>query len=136
MNKFDTISTTLNINPEQGIAAFVANLIPPAGYTFKEMIRKGKTAKVIYMKNIVVDKDDGDCRIALPPAIKRLPVVAFEYPDSGTSKMRQRYVRVAEATADYIKGNELDDPNSKLDGQFKSFSRTRIVKNGVALVRF
>jgi len=134
MNNFDTITQTLNVNPEQGIAAFVANLIPPKGYTFKEMIRKGKTAKIIYMK--IPDKNDGDIRIALPPHVQKLPVVAFEYPDSGTSKMRQRYVRVAEATADYIKGNELDDPDSKLDGQFKSFSRTRIVKNGVALVRF
>ena len=66
----------------------------------------------------------------------KLPVVAFEYPDSGTNKMRQRYVRVHEANADYIKGPELDAPGSQKDGQFKTFCRTRIVQNGVALVSF
>ena len=69
-------------------------------------------------------------------ATVRFPVVAFEYPDSGTNKMRQRYVRVVEANDDYIKGNELDTPGSQIVGQFKTFSRTRIVKNGVALVTF
>ena len=66
----------------------------------------------------------------------RCPVVAFEYPDSGTSKMRQRYLKVVEASADYIKGYELDAPGSKKEGQFKTFCRTRIVQNGVALVSF
>ena len=37
----------------------------------------------------------------------RSPVVAFDYPDSGTNKMKLRYVKVAEATADYVKGNEF-----------------------------
>lgn len=135
MNKFDTITETFNVNPEQGIAAFVANLIPPVGYTFKEMIRKGKTAKVIYMKNIKVD--DGDVRIALPPRVERFPVVRFEYPESDSGKMKVRYIRVEEANGDHIKGRELDSPDSnKKDGQFKTFSRNRIVQNGITLVKF
>lgn len=66
----------------------------------------------------------------------RLPVVAFEYPASDTNKMKQRYVRVAEATPDYIKGNELDTPGSVKDGTFKTFLRNRMVKDGVSLVSF
>lgn len=67
---------------------------------------------------------------------ERYPVVFFEYPDSGTNKMRQRYLKVVEANADYIKGYELDDPTSKKEGMFKTFSKTRIVKNGISLVSF
>ena len=65
-----------------------------------------------------------------------LPVVEFEYPDSATGKMKLRYLRVVEADADYVKGYELDDPASKKDGQFKTFSRTRLCRNGVSLLTF
>ncbi len=37
---------------------------------------------------------------------------------------------------DYIKGYELDAPGSKKEGQFKSFLRNRLVRNGVSLVSF
>lgn len=66
----------------------------------------------------------------------RLPVVQFEYPESETDKMKLRYVRVSEANDDYIKGEEIDSPGSKREGQFKSFKRTRMVRNGVALLSF
>lgn len=64
------------------------------------------------------------------------PVVEFEYPDSDTGKMKVRYLRVTSADADYVKGYELDDAHSKKDGQFKTFSRNRLVRNGVSLVSF
>lgn len=67
---------------------------------------------------------------------ERFPVVEFEYPDSQTSKMKLRYLRVVEASADYIKGYELDSPASKKDGQFKTFSRTRLTRNSPTLVSF
>ena len=66
----------------------------------------------------------------------RNPIVRFEYPDSETNHMRVRYVRVVEANADYIKGYELDNPQSAKDGKYKQYSRTRIASNGVALITF
>ena len=69
------------------------------------------------------------------PAIQT-PIVAFEYPDSETGKMKIRYLRVVSADADHVKGHELDNPGSKKDGQFKTFSRNRLVQNGVSLLSF
>jgi hypothetical protein len=66
----------------------------------------------------------------------QLPIVEFDYPDSTTNHMKTRYVRVIEANADYIKGNELGDPNSTLPGKFKQYSKNRIARNGVHLVSF
>lgn len=68
--------------------------------------------------------------------VARFPVVRFDYPDSLTNKMRERFVRVAEATPDYVKGEEIDSPNSNLKGTFKSYLRNRIAQNGVALCKF
>lgn len=73
---------------------------------------------------------------ATPAQAPKFPVVEFEYPDSETGKMKLRYLRVVEADADYVKGYELDTPGSKKDGQFKAFLRTRLARNGVALVSF
>lgn len=67
---------------------------------------------------------------------ERSPVVEFEYPDSTTGEMKVRYLRVVEADARYVKGYELVTPLSKQDGQFKTFSRTRLARNGVSLVSF
>lgn len=64
------------------------------------------------------------------------PVVEFEYPDSDSGKMKIRYLKVTSADADYVKGYELDSPGSKKEGQFKAFSRNRLVRNGVSLVLF
>lgn len=66
----------------------------------------------------------------------RTPVVEFEYPDSQTGEMKVRYLRVTEADARYVKGYELVSPISKTDGQFKTFSRTRLARNGVSMVSF
>lgn len=69
-------------------------------------------------------------------APEKTVVVQFEYPDSDSGKMKVRYLRVVLADADYIKGYELDSPYSKKDGQFKTFSRNRLVQNGVSLLSF
>ena len=66
----------------------------------------------------------------------KLPVVEFEYPDSDTQKMKMRYLRVVDASADYIKGFELDSPGSQKNGQFKTFSRTRLTRNSPTLNSF
>jgi len=71
-----------------------------------------------------------------PSPEPRYPVVEFEYPDSETGKMKVRYLRVTSADADYIKGNELDNPHSTKDGQFKAFSRNRLVRQAPTLVSF
>lgn len=77
------------------------------------------------------------CTTTVPtPDPERMPVVEFEYPDSETGKMKLRYLRVTEANADYVKGVELDHPSSQKDGQFKTFSRTRLCRNGVSLISF
>lgn len=68
--------------------------------------------------------------------VARFPVVRFDYPDSESNKMRERFVRVAEATPDYVKGEEIDSPNSILKGPFKAYLRNRIAHNGVALCKF
>lgn len=70
------------------------------------------------------------------PVQVQYPVVEFEYPESETGKMKLRYLKVMSADADYIKGYELDAPGSKKEGQFKSFLRNRLVRNGVSLVSF
>lgn len=70
------------------------------------------------------------------PVQTQFPVVEFEYPDSESGKMRLRYLKVVSADADYVKGYELDTPGSKKDGQFKSFLRNRLARNGVSLVSF
>jgi|FAXJ01.1.fsa_nt_gi hypothetical protein len=63
-------------------------------------------------------------------------IVEFEYPDSTTGEMKVRYLRVVEADAHYVKGYELLSPISKIDGQFKTFSRTRLARFGVSVVSF
>jgi len=67
---------------------------------------------------------------------EKTPIVEFEYPDSSTGEMKLRYLRVTEADARYVKGYELVSPLSKTDGQFKTFSRTRLARNGVSLISF
>jgi len=73
---------------------------------------------------------------ATPKADDKTPIVEFEYPDSETGEMKVRYLRVVEADARYVKGYELVSPISKTDGQFKTFSRTRLARNGVSLISF
>ena len=71
-----------------------------------------------------------------PATPQKLPVVEFEYPDSETGKMKVRYLRVLSADADYLKGYEMDSPGSKKDGQIKTFSRNRLVRQAPTLVTF
>lgn len=65
-----------------------------------------------------------------------MPVVMFEYPDSTTNHMKQRFVRVVEANSDYIKGFELENAFSTKDGKYKQYSRNRIAQYGVSLISF
>ena len=65
---------------------------------------------------------------------ERTPIVEFEYPDSTTGEMKVRYLRVTTADALHVKGYELVSPISKTDGQFKTFSRTRLARYGVSLI--
>jgi len=70
------------------------------------------------------------------PTVARFPVVRFDYPDSTTDRMRERFLLVVEANADYIKGNELESAASKKIGPYKAFLRNRIAQNGVSLCTF
>jgi hypothetical protein len=73
---------------------------------------------------------------ATTKADDKTPIVEFEYPDSETGEMKLRYLRVVEADSRYVKGYELISPISKTDGQFKTFSRTRLARYGVHLISF
>ncbi len=74
--------------------------------------------------------------VPVPVTPERHPVVEFEYPDSETGKMKVRYLRLTSADADHIKGYELDNAGSQKNGQFKSFSRNRLVRQAPTLVTF
>jgi len=73
---------------------------------------------------------------ATTKADDKTPIVEFEYADSATGEMKVRYLRVVEADSRYVKGYELISPISKTDGQFKTFSRTRLARYGVHLISF
>ena len=82
------------------------------------------------------NKGSGAAPIFPSLIVTKLPIVKFDYPDSSNEKMKTRYVRVAEANEDYVKGNELETPGSKKDGPFKSFSRNRMAKDSVVLISY
>ena len=67
-----------------------------------------------------------------------LPLTTFEYPDSETDYLRQRFVRVTSMDHRHLKGYEFltDSPSDSDEGKFKSYLLAKIVKNGVALVEF
>ena len=66
----------------------------------------------------------------------RRVVVEFEYPDSVTRKMKLRFLRLISADDQYVKGYELVSPNCIADGQFKSFARNRLPRNGVSVLSY
>ena len=65
-----------------------------------------------------------------------LPLVELEYPDSSTNHQKVRFVRVTKMDENYVEGFELDHPYSTSPGKFKRFCKSRIVRNGVALLQF
>jgi hypothetical protein len=67
-----------------------------------------------------------------------LPLVEFEYPDSETDYLRERYVRVESLDQTHLKGHEFITPNpsNSDEGKFKSYLLSKIVKGGVHLVQF
>ncbi len=69
-------------------------------------------------------------------SIEKCPTIFFDYPDSQTNKMRPRYVKAIQISADYIKGNELDFPGSSKEGQFKCYLRNRIACNQPVVISF
>lgn len=97
---------------------------------------RDNTDTIATNKTVTMSNTPSNSNAAATPTPIQTPVVEFEYPDSDTGKMKVRYLRVVIAYGDYIKGYELDSPLSKKDGQFKTFSRNRLVRNGVALVSF
>jgi len=69
---------------------------------------------------------------------KTLPLVTFEYPDSETDYLRNRYVRVVSMDAYHVKGYEFDcqSPSSTDAGKFKTYLLAKIVNKGVHLLSF
>ena len=67
-----------------------------------------------------------------------LPLVTFEYPDSETDYLKTRYVRVTYMDGSHVKGYEFITPNpSDSDaGKFKTYLLSKIVHNGVHLLKF
>lgn len=73
--------------------------------------------------------------------VDNLPVVIFDYPDSVTRQMRQRFVSLTFMDYKYVMGYEknftiTDDNCFKENHVFKKYRRDRISTNGVVLVRF
>jgi len=69
---------------------------------------------------------------------KELPLVSFEYPNSDTDYLNERFVRVVSMDQTHVKGYEYTTPHpSDTDpGKFKSYLLAKIVSNGVHLVHF
>jgi hypothetical protein len=67
-----------------------------------------------------------------------LPLVEFEYPDSETDYLRERYVRVESLDNVHLKGHEFITPNpsDSDEGKYKSYLLSKIVKGGVHLLQF
>jgi len=67
-----------------------------------------------------------------------LPLVTFEYPDSETDYLRNRFVRVVSMDRTHVKGYEFTtvNPSDTDEGKFKSYLLAKIVENGVALLEF
>jgi hypothetical protein len=75
--------------------------------------------------------------------ISHLPLVTFEYPDSQTSTMRRRHVRVTAASDKYVEGFEYSPAQSNTAattdsslGKFKKYLRSRLPLFGVSLVTY
>lgn len=43
-----TVKFEFTIDPYQGFARQAANIVPPDGYKFKEMVRKGTKAQILF----------------------------------------------------------------------------------------
>ena len=67
-----------------------------------------------------------------------LPLVEFEYPDSETSYLRTRYVRVVSLDSTHLKGYEFitSHPSDSDEGKFKSYLLAKIVIGGIHLIQF
>jgi hypothetical protein len=69
---------------------------------------------------------------------ENLPLISVEYPDSESSYLRERYVRVESLDQTHLKGHEFITPNpsNSDEGKYKSYLLSKIVKGGVHLVQF
>ena len=67
-----------------------------------------------------------------------LPLVEFEYPDSQTDYLKQRFVRVTSMDETHLRGVEFttQHPSSYDKGQPKTYLLAKIVKGGVHLLSF
>ena len=67
-----------------------------------------------------------------------LPFCRFQYPDSETDYLRNRFVRVVSMDRTHVKGYEFTtaNPSNTDEGKFKSYLLAKIVENGVALLEF
>lgn len=69
---------------------------------------------------------------------EELPLVRFEYPDSETDYLKERFVRVVSKDQVHVKGYEYTTryPSDTDPGKFKSYLLAKIVANGISLVEF
>jgi len=72
--------------------------------------------------------------------IINLPVVTFDYPNSATNRMTQRFVATTLMDSNYIMGYELqnlDIDQAICSGyKFKKYSLDRIANNGVVMIGY
>lgn len=69
---------------------------------------------------------------------KNLPLISVEYPDSESSYLKTRYVRVASMDSVHLKGYEYStrNPSDSDEGKFKTYLLAKISKGGVSLLEF
>jgi len=67
-----------------------------------------------------------------------LPLVEFEYPDSETDYLKQRFVRVESMDSSHLKGHEFvtKNPSDADNGKFKSYLLSKVVRGGIHLIQF
>jgi hypothetical protein len=67
-----------------------------------------------------------------------LPLISVEYPESESSYLKTRYVRVESMDSTHLKGHEFVTPNpsNSDEGKYKTYLLAKIVQGGVHLIKF
>lgn len=111
-----------------------------AGTITAELMQDGSVKLTTGNRTMTVDREIV-VKVADEIGITKKPVAPlakFEYPETARGGLPKiRYVRLVSLDDSYLKGYEVDSPNSKAVGEFKNFVRNRILDGGtVEIVKF
>ena len=104
-----------------------------AGGELQKEIMANKTDN----KNTVVTALETALEIVLNEMVETrpLPIVNFDYRNTKTGEVKQRWLRLDEMNDSYIKGFEIDGANDDEPGKYKTFRVDR-VRSVVEIVSF